>query len=65
MIPITRAWHIVDVALGIGGTKEEPSLLNVARLIFAVVGLAGNVVIEKQQLKRDVIEMGGIKWKRL
>lgn len=65
MVPITRAWHIGDVALGILGAKREPSLLNVARLIFAAVGLAGNIVIEREQLKRDVIEIGGVMWKRM
>lgn len=49
----------------IGCQKREPSLLNVARLIFAAVGLAGNIVIEREQLKRDVIEIGGVMWKRM
>lgn len=65
MMPITRAWHIGDVILAGVGVKDKPSLFNVARLAFALVGLAGNVVIERSQLKSDVIEIGGVKWKRL
>jgi len=65
MVPITRMWHIGDVVLGGMGAKEKHSFLSMARLVFAIIGLAGNIVIEQEQLKRDVIEIGGVKWKRM
>lgn len=64
-LPITRLWHSGDVVLGVMGVKEKPSVLNILRLGFALVGLAGNIVIERSQLQQDVIEIGGVKWKRL
>lgn len=62
--PITRAWHSGDVVLGVMGMKK-PSILNVARLAFALIGLAGNILIEQGQLKQDVIEIGGKHWRRI
>lgn len=63
--PVTRLWHGADVVLGFLGVKEKPSVLNVLRLGFALIGLAGNVLIERDQLKKDIIEIGGVKWKRV
>lgn len=65
MMPVTRLWHIGDVVLGVADYKKKPSWFEAARLAFAIVGLVGNVVIERGQLKQDVIEIGGVKWKRV
>lgn len=65
MMPVTRAWHIGDVVLGVADLKKKPSWFEVARLAYALVGLVGNIVIEKEQMKQDVIEIGGVKWKRI
>jgi hypothetical protein len=64
MLPSTRTWHIADVVLAGAGLKEKRSTLNVIRLAFALVGLAGNVLIERNQLTKEEIEIGGVKWTR-
>lgn len=65
MIPVTRVWHIIDVGLGIAGVKEKHSFFSVTRLGFAIIGLAGNILIERSQVRKDVIELGGHHWKKL
>lgn len=65
MMPVTRAWHIGDVILGVADFKKKPSWFEVARLIYALVGLAGNIIIEHEQVRSNVIEVGGKRWKKL
>ena len=65
MMPITRLWHIGDVVLGVMDYKKKPSKFELARLAFALIGLVGNVIIERDQLSKDIIEVGGVKWKRI
>ncbi len=60
----TRVWHAVDVVFGLIEIKRKPNLWTALRLSVALIGLAGNVLIERDQLKCDVIEIGGVKWKR-
>lgn len=64
-LPLTRVWHGIDVGVGIAAVIKRPSLFNIARLGFALIGLAGNVFIEAGQLRQDIIEVGGVRWKRL
>lgn len=63
-VPVTRVWHAGDVALGLVAMRK-PTPFNIARLIFALVGLIGNIAIERSQLGQDIIEVGGVKWRRL
>jgi hypothetical protein len=64
-LPITRVWHAIDVGVGVAAVIKRPSMFNIARLGFALIGLAGNVFIEQGQLRQNIIEVGGVKWKRL
>jgi hypothetical protein len=48
---VTFIWHVGDVALGLVGMRH-PTRFNTARLIFALVGLAGNVAIAEQEKGR-------------
>jgi hypothetical protein len=49
---VTFIWHVGDVALGLVGMRH-PTRFNTARLIFALVGLAGNIVIAQQEQERS------------
>jgi uncharacterized membrane protein YuzA (DUF378 family) len=62
--PITRVWHGVDVILAVAGMGRKPTMLNAARLAFALVGLAGNIVISRQQLASKEITIEGVKYRR-
>lgn len=64
-LPITRVWHAIDVGVGIAAVIKRPSLFNFSRLGFALIGLAGNLFIEAGQLRQDIIEVGGVRWKRI
>ncbi len=48
---LTLVWHIGDVALGVVAMRK-PTKFNTARLIFALVGLAGNLVFAQQEKGR-------------
>lgn len=55
---LTRAWHIVDVVVCVCDVKQKPTKLAYARLLFALIGLGGNVVIAERakwmNLQRDL-----------
>lgn len=65
LLPITRVWHSADVILSGVAVTQKRTPLNIIRLIFALSGLAGNILIERNQLTKDVIRLGGVQWKRL
>lgn len=49
MPKITTVWHAGDLLLGIYAYKKDPSPLNGIRLIFALIGLTGNLFLPKEK----------------
>lgn len=53
MSKLTRSWHIGDVILCAYAARKTPSGMNTLRVAWAIIGLAGNIVITYQQKRQN------------